>query len=89
MLLVICGDPLLMIATFHQQVINNLIEFRQFMPELLRRRLLFFGVNIDLHELVFLLIDILLQIEAEVNRVIQDLLVCFELFIGVFGFELG
>ncbi len=59
------------------------------MPKLLRRRLLFFGVNIDLHELVFLLIEILLQIDAEVNRVVQDLLVVFELFVGVFGFKLG
>jgi hypothetical protein len=67
MLFIICLNPFLMLITLHQQVIHHLIKFSQLMAKLFTRGFLFLGVDLDLHELVFLFIVMLLQVDAELD----------------------
>jgi hypothetical protein len=55
------------------------------MGELFSGRLLQFGINLDIHELVLLLIQKLLHIHAVVNRAVQLFLMRLKLLTGVFS----
>ena len=68
-----------MLITPHQQVIHHLMEFSQLKAKLLAWGFLFLGIDLDLHELVLLLVEILLEVDAELDGVVKELLVGFEL----------